>query len=190
MTFLFSLPSSDLCRLRGHSVGLERSKCLLAGTRKRTSEPSAPSVSVRFTARNAIPDALARERTLAGLRSQCPARRFEPFERPLRLSGSDSPPLQGPSRLRRKAFRFPAAAGFLIVAVVAVLAAGAPAAHASAGDAQICAQASGDHAIAACTRVIGSGAYQGRHLAVRSALVDARFFIRRSGRGSRRGSSP
>jgi len=49
----------------------------------------------------------------------------------------------------------------LIVAVVAVLAAGAPAAHASAGDAQICAQASGDDAIAACARVIGSGAYQG-----------------------------
>jgi tetratricopeptide (TPR) repeat protein len=53
----------------------------------------------------------------------------------------------------------------LIAGAASIAAHTLPAAHAAAGDLQTCEQASGDEPIAACTRAIASGAYQGHDLA-------------------------
>ena len=56
-------------------------------------------------------------------------------------------------------------AAALIAGAASITAHTLPAARAAAGDPQTCEQASGDEAIAACTRAIASGAYQGHDLA-------------------------
>ena len=53
-----------------------------------------------------------------------------------------------------------------LLAFVAILFVGAISSHAFADDAQTCAKASGDDAIAACSRAIASGAMTGKALAL------------------------
>jgi hypothetical protein len=54
-----------------------------------------------------------------------------------------------------------------VVAAATILAAAAFGGHAAADDGDICANESGDVAIAACTRAINSGRYKGNSLAVK-----------------------